>query len=107
MQTNRFQSVGGCILTRFLSKTQLSEQIGLSPHTFRRYRERGDWKEGIHFVKLSQNVVLYNERLCLDWVANRTNPIAHERTIRQYLSTLSNEETPTSQKRQRQRKATG
>jgi Putative excisionase (DUF1233) len=91
-------------MKKFVTKAQLSQEIGLSPHTFRRYRERGEWVEGVHYSKLNQNTVLYNLQLCLDWVANRSNPIAHQRTVKQYLQSLSNEEiaTATRQKRQRQ-----
>jgi phage terminase Nu1 subunit (DNA packaging protein) len=95
--------------SKFVTKTQLAEEIGLSSHTFRRYRERGEWQQDVHYVKLRQNVVLYNLNLCLDWVANRNNPVAHQRAIRQYLQSLSNEETTTAtrQKGQRQHKAKG
>jgi Putative excisionase (DUF1233) len=90
-------------MRQFVTKAQLSQEIGLSPHTFRRYRERGEWVEGVHYSKLNQNTVLYNLQLCLDWVANRSNPIAHQRTVKQYLQSLSNEEiiTATRQKRKR------
>lgn len=95
--------------TRWLSKADAAALIGLSPHTLRRYRERGSWKEGIHYSKLSQNTVVYNERLVLDWVANRNNPDAHKRAIERYLVELSaNGEAPTtSAKGKRQCKKTG
>jgi hypothetical protein len=85
-------------MPKFVNKTQLSQEIGLSAHTFRRYRERGQWQQDVHYVKLNQNTVLYNLQLCLDWVANRSNPIAHQRSITQYLQSLSNpnEETATA-----------
>jgi hypothetical protein len=90
-------------MRQFVSKKQLAQEIGLSAHTFRRYRERGEWVEGVHYSKLNQNTVLYNLQLCLDWVANRSNPIAHQRTITQYLQSLSNEETTTATRQKRKR----
>jgi phage terminase Nu1 subunit (DNA packaging protein) len=96
-------------MLKFVTKAQLSEEIGLSPHTFRRYREQGHWVEGIHYSKVNRNTVRYNLALCLDWIANRSNPTAHQRTITQYLKSLSNEEITTAarQKRQRQPKTAG
>lgn len=95
----------------WLSKTETAKLIGRSPHTLRRYRERGDWQEGIHYSKLSQNSIVYNKRLILDWVANRNNPIAHQRTIEQFLTEISangqNPTTTTITQRKRQRKAAG
>lgn len=73
----------------WLNKAQAAALLGLSPHTLRRYRERQQWLEGIHYSKLAQNHVLYNEPLILDWVANRHNPAAHQRAIQQYLTQLS------------------
>jgi hypothetical protein len=90
-----------------MNKTRLATIVGLSPHTFRRYRERGYWQKGIHFVKVNQDTVLYNKELVLDWLANRDNPAQHQRKIDQYLASLSNHEeatTPKSKARQRQGK---
>ena len=91
---------------RWLNKTQLSEVVGLEPDSFEGYRKRGQWLLGIHYSKPTQNTVLYNERLILDWIANNHNPPAHQRAIDRYLTELSaNGETPTeSTKRQRKRK---
>jgi hypothetical protein len=74
---------------RWLNKTDTAALIGLSPHTLRRYRENNTWQAGIHYSKLNQNSVVYNELLILDWVANRNNPAAHQRAIEQYLINLS------------------
>lgn len=94
---------------RWLGKTDMAALIGLSAHTLRRYREQGEWQEGIHYSKLNQNTVVYNERLVLDWVANRNNQDAHKRAIERYLMELSaNGEPPaTIAQRKRQRKAAG
>lgn len=90
---------------KWISKNQAAALIGLSPHTLRRYRERGIWQEGIHYSKPSQNSVVYNERLILNWIANRHNPIAHEQAIERYLSDLSNDgKTAETESTQRKRK---
>lgn len=94
---------------KWLNKQQAADLIGLSPHTLRRYRERGIWQAGIHYSKVAQNHVVYNERLILDWVANRGNPAAHQRAIEQYLIELSanGEAAAASQKGQRKRQNSG
>jgi hypothetical protein len=92
----------------WLTKSQTADLLSLSPHTLRRYRERGTWLEGIHFIKLNQNTVRYNEKLILDWAAHRNNPSAHQRAIERYLSSLDEiEATKTSQKRKRSNQRTG
>jgi len=93
----------------WLNKSQAAALLGLSPHTLRRYRERGEWIKGIHYSKIAQNHVVYNELLILDWVANRHNPAAHQRAIEQYLTQLSSngEASTTGEKRKRQHKRTG
>ncbi len=91
----------------FLNKRDMADKIGLSCHTLRRYRERGDWLQGIHYIKVSQNVVLYNEELVLNWFANRGNPAAHERAIERYLASLDEETTTAGQTRKRSNKRAG
>lgn len=88
---------------KWLSKAQAAHLLGVSPHTLRRYRERGYWQEGIHYSKLAQNHVVYNERLILDWVANRHNPTAHQIAIESYLLELSGNEASTKRNRKRPR----
>jgi phage terminase Nu1 subunit (DNA packaging protein) len=91
------------VTVQFLNKSQLASIIGLSAHTFRRYRERGAWLEGVHYVKVNQNTVLYNQAMVLDWLANRGNPAQHQRNVEAYLKSLSHEKpTPTRKARQRQ-----
>ncbi|ABA22845.1 excisionase family protein [Anabaena sp. FACHB-709] len=83
----------------FVSKRQLSEQIGLSSETFKRYRLKGIWEEGIHWQKINSRTTLYNITLILDWIANRDNPQAHQRAIDIYLQSL-----PSNQPQKRGRK---
>lgn len=94
---------------KWLNKQQAAALIGLSAHTLRRYRERGEWVEGVHYSKVAQNHIVYNERLILDWVANRSNPAAHQRAIEQYLIELSanGETAAASGKEQRSGKRAG
>ena len=93
----------------WLNKSDAATLIGLSPHTLRRYRERGEWIEGIHYSKIAQNHVVYNEPMILDWVANRNNPAAHQRAIEKYLAQLSanGEAAATSPTRRRPGKRAG
>lgn len=73
----------------FCNKHTLSERTGYSPHTLKKLRQRGDWIEGIHFVRDNSRVVRYNLNLCLDWLANRGDPHAHQQAIEAYLVALS------------------
>lgn len=91
----------------FLNKRDMAGKVGLSCHTLRRYRERGDWLEGIHFIRVNQNTILYNAELVLNWFANRQNPAAHQRAIEKYLGSLDEETKAASQARQRSNKRAG
>lgn len=74
----------------FCNKHLLAEKLGYSAHTLKAIRLRGDWIEGIHFVRPQGNsrVIRYNLELCLNWLANQANPAAHQAAIECYLSTL-------------------
>lgn len=84
----------------FCNKRTLAERTGYSPHTLKKLRQRGDWIEGIHYVRENSRVVRYNLSLCLDWLANRGNSQAHQRAIEAYLSSL-----PSNQPQKRGRKS--
>ncbi|MBW4520678.1 MAG: excisionase family protein [Scytolyngbya sp. HA4215-MV1] len=73
---------------QFVSKNSLSDTIGLSPETFKKYRLSGIWIKGIHWQSVNSRCVLYNLPLILDWLANRNSPQAHQRTIEAYLKAL-------------------
>ncbi|MBW4559653.1 MAG: excisionase family protein [Mojavia pulchra JT2-VF2] len=75
-------------MNNFVTKKQLSNQIGLSSETFKRYRLQGIWQESIHWQKINSRTTLYNLPLILDWIANRDNPQAHQRAIEAYLHSL-------------------
>jgi hypothetical protein len=72
----------------FIRASLLSYETGLSRTTLKRYRLQGVWQEGIHWQRLNSRSVLYNKPLVMDWIANRTNPQAHQRAIENYLSSL-------------------
>lgn len=86
-------------MNNFITKKQLSNQIGLSAETFKRYRLQGIWQEGIHWQKINSRTTLYNLPLILDWIANRDNPQIHNRAIESYLQSL-----PSNQPKKRGRK---
>lgn len=84
----------------FCNKRTLAERTGYSTHTLKKLRQRGDWIEGIHYIRQNSRVVRYNLNLCLDWLANRQNPQFHQRAIEDYLSSL-----PSNQPQKRGRRA--
>jgi hypothetical protein len=68
-----------------IKKQKASELTGLSIWTLKRYRLEGKLKEGIHWSRINSRLVLYNCVLLLDWMHNRSNPVAHERAVGKYL----------------------
>lgn len=74
----------------FCTKNILAQKLGFSPHTLKAIRKRGDWIEGVHFVRPEGNsrVIRYNLELCINWLANQSNPKAHQREIEEYLINL-------------------
>lgn len=77
----------------FCNKHVLAQRLGYSPHTLKAIRQRGDWLEGIHYIRPNGNsrVIRYNLDLCLNWFANQSNPNAHHREIERYLMSLEGE----------------
>lgn len=62
--------------------------IGLSPSCLKNYRlKQGYLIEEIHWVYTNsgRRMILYNVELLCDWVANRSSPEVHLRTIEAYL----------------------
>lgn len=72
----------------FCTKHTIAERTGYSPHTLKKIRQRGEWIEGIHYVRKNSRVIRYNLGLCLDWFANQDNPQAHRRAIEIYRQSL-------------------
>jgi hypothetical protein len=77
------------INSQFCTKRVISQVTGLSDSTLKQYRLSGIWIEGIHWQRLNSRCVLYNLPMILDWVAHRYYPEAHQRTIDDYLRSLS------------------
>lgn len=61
--------------------------LGISKHTLKIYRDR-HWILGIHFQYLNSRTIRYHEGLLRDWLANISDPQAHQRAIEVYLSSL-------------------
>ncbi len=72
----------------FCNENVLAQQLGYSPNTIKTIRQRGDWIEEIHYVRQNSRTIRYNLDLCLNWLANRHNPKAHQEEILRYLASL-------------------
>ena len=72
----------------FVSKKTASECLNLSESTLKKYRLKGDWIEGIHWVRLNSRCIRYNLVLIQDWLHNRGNPTAHLQAIETYQKSL-------------------
>ncbi|MBW4490240.1 MAG: excisionase family protein [Trichocoleus desertorum ATA4-8-CV12] len=77
----------------FCNKHVLAQRLGYSHHTLKTIRQRGDWIEGVHYVRPNANsrVIRYNLELCLHWLANQHNIEAHRKEIERYLMSLQGE----------------
>lgn len=73
---------------RFVKKREISKLTGLSGDTLKKYRLSGMLSEDIHWVRVNAKLVLYNVPLILDWLQNINDPLAHQRAIESYMSTL-------------------
>lgn len=82
----------------FCNKHFLAQKIGYSSHTLKSIRQRGEWIEGIHYVRENSRTIRYNLELCLNWLANKHNPDAHQKEIVRYLTSL---EVQTTRKNKR------
>jgi hypothetical protein len=77
-------------MTNFVNKQGACQYLKLSEATLKRYRLQGLLIEGIHWVRLNSRCIRYNLDLLQDWMRNRHNPEAHQRTIEVYLANLQN-----------------
>ncbi|BAY61183.1 hypothetical protein NIES22_12440 [Calothrix brevissima NIES-22] len=77
----------------FCNKNILAQHIGYSSHTLKAIRQRGEWIEGIHYVRENSRTIRYNLALCLNWLANKHNPDAHQKEIARYLASLEVQKT--------------
>jgi hypothetical protein len=72
----------------FYSRNEVALLCGLKPLTLKRFRFDGTFTEGLHFIKVSPKVLLYNAPLIQDLLANTGDPVAHQRAIREYRASL-------------------
>jgi tRNA(His) 5'-end guanylyltransferase len=75
-------------MTHFASKQEASQYLKLSGTTLKRYRLQGLLIEGIHWVRINSRCIRYNLDLIQDWLHNRHDPIAHQRAIESYQTSL-------------------
>jgi hypothetical protein len=75
-------------MVAFVSKRYLARSLMLSGDTLKRYRQQGDWLEGIHWVQINSRCIRYNLELIQDWLYNRHDPTSHRRAIERYQSGL-------------------
>ena len=82
----------------YCTPNELSTLTGLSLRCLKQYRANGLLVEGIHWQRINARVVLFNLPLVMDWIANRSNPMAHQRAIDAYLASLLSTVTTESEK---------
>jgi len=84
----------------FGNKHQAQRILGGSTETLKKYRQRGQLKENIHWIRVNPRVVRYNLTLLSDWMQNINDPLAHQRAVEIYLASL-----PSNQPKKRGRRA--
>jgi len=85
-------------MVQFGSKQEAIQALKLSGTTLRRYRVQGVLIEGIHWVRVNSRCIRYNLELIQDWLHNRHDPIAHQRAIHIYQSSLLSKQKKPSQR---------
>lgn len=84
----------------FVRKQEAENIAGLSGETLKKYRLRGDLREGIEWVRQNSRCVLYNAPLLVSFIQNRNQPEQHAIAVEGYLASL-----PHNQPKTRGRKA--
>lgn len=70
------------------ANTQKTVQLcGLSASTLKRLRFDGRLREGLHWTRVTGRI-LFCLPLLIDWLANQSDPAAHDRAIQNFLATL-------------------
>ena len=87
-------------LRHFVNGPDLSRMVGLSVEAIRRYRQGGVWIEDLHYIKVSDRMILYCVPLIIDFLHNINDGRAHLRAIENYQATL-----PSNQPKKKGRKA--
>ena len=73
--------------TNWVNKNVAAQILGISTHTLKSHRKR-HWTLGIHFQYLNSRTIRYHEGLLRDWIANISDPQAHQSAIEVYLASL-------------------
>jgi predicted site-specific integrase-resolvase len=88
------------MVCNFVSRQEISQRLGISAGTLKRYRLGGRLIEGLHWVRLNSRCTRYNFELIRDWLQNRDDRAAHQRAIEVYqASLLSNQPLPSGKRR--------
>lgn len=66
---------------------ELNQMTGLSSDSCSRRKRDGSWLQGAHYFGEGA-ATRYNISLICDWLANRSNPAAHQRAIANFLASL-------------------
>jgi predicted site-specific integrase-resolvase len=74
--------------SNFCTPRQALEILGISLSTLKRLRRNKQLVQDVHYVYLSDRAIRYNSELVRDWMANRSNPKAHEQAIADYFANL-------------------
>jgi hypothetical protein len=85
-------------MVAFVSKRYLARSLMLNGDTLKKYRQQGDWLEGIHWVQINSRCIRYNLELIQDWLYNRNDPASHRRAIERYQSSLLSNQKKASKK---------
>ena len=83
---------------QYCKASELAKHTGMSTSTLKGNRLSGKWILGVHWVRITPKSVLYNLPLIMDWIANRSNPTAHQRAIDAYLASLPSAVTTETKK---------
>ncbi len=96
----------------FADKNTVRDLLGVRNGTLKTWRiGRADLgvapvlREGIHWIRQSPRMTLYNVDLLRDFIANRGNPTAHDRAIANYLSSLPSSQVVPAPGRSRRKPA--
>jgi hypothetical protein len=82
-------------MTTWISKQEACALLKVAPRTLARYRS-DTLMFGIHYSKISEQKILYNKELLMDWIANRQDWATHLRAIDLYQASL-----PSNQRRRK------
>ena len=74
----------------FMTTKELSQFLSVSTTYIGDRRNKGDWKERIHWIYLNPNCkqagIRFIPELCLNWIYNQSHPDQHNAFIADFLS---------------------